>query len=53
MIMCVQEEGRLIMEIGENAMLVTRGKDKAHANKKGKEKVPPQADIKKESVFLL
>ena len=36
------------MEMEESAMLTTRGKDKAQANKKGKEKVPPQANSKKE-----
>lgn len=41
MTMCVQEEGRLIMETGESAMLTTQGKNKAKANKKGKEKLAP------------
>ena len=36
------------MEMRESAMLATWEKDKAQANKKGKEKLPPQADIKKE-----
>ena len=56
MTMCVQEEERLVMELGENALVVTtRGKnktDKHQANQKahqqGKDKIPPQADIKKE-----
>jgi hypothetical protein len=47
--MCVQEEGRLVMEVGENAMLATQGKAQTQANKKGKGKIPPQVDIKKES----
>eukprot|EP00253_Pinus_taeda_P012545 PITA_12545 len=49
MTMCVQEEERLVMELGESAMLATRGKGKSQANRKGKGKVPPQADIKKDS----
>jgi transposase InsO family protein len=49
MTMCVQEEERLVMELGESAMLATHGKGKSQANKKGKGKVPPQADIKKNS----
>ncbi|CAJ2661752.1 unnamed protein product [Trifolium pratense] len=55
MTMCVQEEERLAMEQGESALLTTtRGKnkaiktDKAQANQKGKFKIPPQGDIKKE-----
>eukprot|EP00253_Pinus_taeda_P031110 PITA_31110 len=47
--MCVQEEERLVMELGESAMLTTRGKGKSQANRKGKGKVPPQAGIKKDS----
>ena len=47
--MCVQEEGRLVIELGESAMLAMQGKDKSQANRKGKGKVPPQADIKKDS----
>uniref|UniRef100_A0A2N9JA23 Retrovirus-related Pol polyprotein from transposon TNT 1-94 n=1 Tax=Fagus sylvatica TaxID=28930 RepID=A0A2N9JA23_FAGSY len=49
MTMCVQEEGRLVMEQGESAMLVTHGKGKSQANQKGKGKMPPQTDIKKDS----
>ena len=45
------------MELGESAMLVTeakyhnrgRNQGKNQAHKKGKNKVPPQGDIKKES----
>ena len=55
--MCVQEEGRLLMEQGESAMLVTeakyhnrvRNQSKNQADKKGENKIPPQGDIKKES----
>ena len=36
MTMCVQEEERLVMELGESAMLATQGNDKIQANKKGK-----------------
>ncbi|KAA8546774.1 hypothetical protein F0562_003203 [Nyssa sinensis] len=52
MTMCVQEEGRLTMEMGESAMLAMQGKNKPQANKKGKgkEKLAPQADIKKDPV---
>ena len=49
MTMCVQEEERLVMEMGESAMLETRGKGKSQANHKGNDKVPPQANIKKDS----
>lgn len=49
MTMCVQEEERLVMELGESAMLATRGKGKCQANRKGKGKAPPQSDIKKVS----
>ena len=41
MTMCVQEEGRLIMEVGEGAYTVTQGKNKLQAKKKGKGKIPP------------
>ena len=47
--MCLQEEGRLIMELGESAFLANQEKNKDQAKEKGKDKVPPQADIKKES----
>ena len=43
--MCVQEEGRLLMEQGESshsAHLTIKGKNKNQANKKGKGKVPPR-----------
>ena len=61
MTMCVQEEERLVMELGESTMLATvRGKNKADkidksqastskTNQKGKGKIPPQTDIKKEN----
>ena len=59
MIMCVQEEERLVMELGESAMLATTfGKNKRNdtsqtytskSNQKGKGRVPPQAYIKKEN----
>ena len=47
--MCVQEEMRLIMELGNSTFMKTQGKNKDQARQKGKDKVPPQADIKKES----
>ena len=49
MTMCVQEEERLIMELGESAFMATQGKNKDQARQKGKGKVPSQDDIKKES----
>ena len=52
MTMCVQEEGRLLMEQGESsqsAHLAVQGRKKYQAQKKGKGKIPPQANIKKES----
>ncbi|KAL5823734.1 hypothetical protein ACOSQ4_021634 [Xanthoceras sorbifolium] len=49
MTMCVQEEGRLLMEQSDNVMLATQGKGKIQANQKGKGKITPKADIKKES----
>ena len=49
MAMCVQEEGRLVMELGESAFMITQGNNKDKAKQKGKGKIPPQTDIKKES----
>ncbi|KAL0462715.1 UNVERIFIED_CONTAM: hypothetical protein Slati_0159100 [Sesamum latifolium] len=49
MTMCVQEEGRLSMEAGESVHMATQGKNKCQAKEKGKAKVPPHAEIKKES----
>ena len=59
MTMCVQEEERLVMELGESAMLATTfGKNKRNdtsqtytskSNQKGKGRRPPQADIKMEN----
>ena len=51
--MCVQEEGRLKMELGESALMATKGKDRNQAKKKRKGKIPPQGGIKKEiGVFV-
>ena len=57
MTMCVQEEERYIMELGESGMLATTyEKNKRNdtsqsftskSNQKGKGRIPPQADIKK------
>ena len=51
MTMCVQEEERFVMEMGESALLTTAcGKNKAtksQANQKRNGKIPPQAAIKK------
>jgi len=48
---CVQEEERLVMEMGESALLITACRKnkatKSQANQKGNDKIPPQADIKK------
>jgi hypothetical protein len=49
MTMCVQEEGRLVIEQGESAMLATLSKGKSQANQKGKGKISPQDGIKKDS----
>ena len=59
MTMFVQEEEKLVMEFGESAMLAkTFEKNKMNdtsqtytskSNQKGKGRVPPQADIKKEN----
>ena len=39
--MCVQEEGRLIMEMGDSAYMTTQGKNKStQARHKGKGKTP-------------
>ena len=48
LIMCVQEEGRLMMEEGERVNLTTFGK-KRNDQAKRKEKIPIQPSIKKES----
>ena len=51
MTMCVQEEGRLLMEQGESSMLVTQRKGKkgkSQASQKGKQQIPPKSDIKKD-----
>ena len=59
MTMCVQEEERLVMELGDSAMLATTfGKNKRNdtsqtynskSNQKRKGRIPPQDDIKKEN----
>ncbi|PON44942.1 hypothetical protein TorRG33x02_329880, partial [Trema orientale] len=49
MTMCVQEEERLLIELGESVLTTTQRKNQKQAKKKGKGKIPPQADIKKES----
>ncbi|WJZ86463.1 hypothetical protein VitviT2T_005916 [Vitis vinifera] len=51
MTMCVQEEGRLMMEQGESAMLVTQRKGKkgkSQASQKGKQQISPKSNIKKD-----
>ncbi|KAL0443938.1 UNVERIFIED_CONTAM: hypothetical protein Slati_2116500, partial [Sesamum latifolium] len=49
MTMCVQEEERLSMEVGESVHMATQGKNKGQAKGKEKAKIPPHAEIKKES----
>ncbi|XP_047258393.1 uncharacterized protein LOC124890646 [Capsicum annuum] len=48
MAMCVQEEGRLLMEIGESAFTTTQGQKSHQANKNLKGKAPLDSDVKKE-----
>ncbi|RVX14397.1 hypothetical protein CK203_017243 [Vitis vinifera] len=48
MTMCVQKEGRLMMEQGESVMLVTQKKGKSQASQKMKHRIPPKVDIKKD-----
>ena len=45
--MCVQDEGRLKLELGESALMTMEGNDQNQAKKKGKGKIPPQCGIKK------
>ncbi|KMT01945.1 hypothetical protein BVRB_9g209660 [Beta vulgaris subsp. vulgaris] len=50
MTMCVQEEGRLVMEEGEKVNLTTSAKKKKdHTKDKEKGQIPPNQAIKKES----
>ncbi|KAL4340139.1 hypothetical protein GQ457_08G024220 [Hibiscus cannabinus] len=46
--MCDQQEGRLILEMRESALTFTQGKRPVQAKQRGKAKMQPQADIKKE-----
>ncbi|RVW85756.1 hypothetical protein CK203_033387 [Vitis vinifera] len=51
MTMCVQEEGRLMIEQGDSVMLVTQKKEKkgkSQASQKVKQQIPPKSDIKKD-----
>ena len=41
MTMCVQEEGRLKMELGESPLMEMKGKDQNQVKKKRKGKIPP------------
>ena len=45
--MCVQEKGRLKMELGKSALMKMEGKDHNQAKNKKKGKIPPQGGIKK------
>ena len=45
--MCVQEKGRLKMELGENALMTMEGKDQNQAKKKGKGKIPPKVESRR------
>ena len=47
MTMCVQEEGRLLIETGESAFMTTQGKKTNKANKRSKGKAPLETNIKK------
>ncbi|XP_017621321.1 uncharacterized protein LOC108465501 [Gossypium arboreum] len=47
--MCDQKEARLILEMEESALTITQGKKTIQAKQKGKAKMQPQDDIKKES----
>lgn len=38
--MCIQEEGKLMMKIGESVHMATQGKNKPQAKQKGKGKYP-------------
>ncbi|KAL0404374.1 UNVERIFIED_CONTAM: Retrovirus-related Pol polyprotein from transposon TNT 1-94 [Sesamum radiatum] len=49
MTICVQVEGKLSMEAGESVHMATQGKNKDQVKENGKTKVPPHAEIKKES----
>ncbi|KAL4295771.1 hypothetical protein GQ457_12G011150 [Hibiscus cannabinus] len=51
--MCDQEEGMLILEMRESALTVTQGKRPVQAKQRGKAKMQPQADIKKEFTCFL
>ncbi|WJZ82690.1 hypothetical protein VitviT2T_002425 [Vitis vinifera] len=48
MTMCVQGEGRLMMEQGESVVLVTQKKGKSQTSQKMKHQIPPKVDIKKD-----
>ena len=50
--MCVQEEGSLIMALGDNAFMEMQEKNKNQDKQKRKGKVHPQDEIKKESKCL-
>ena len=47
MTICVQEKGRLLMELEDRTFLTNQGKNNDQAKNKGKGKIPNQADIKK------
>ena len=51
MTMCVQEEGRLLMETGKSAFMTTQVKKINQANKRSKGKEPLETNIKKEAKF--
>ena len=50
--MCVQEKGRLKIELGKSALMTMEGKDHNQAKKKGKSKIPPQGRIKKANKYF-
>ncbi|KAL0413074.1 UNVERIFIED_CONTAM: hypothetical protein Sradi_1509100 [Sesamum radiatum] len=49
MTMCVQEERKLSIEVGESVHMATQEKNKDQVKEKGKAKLPPHCEIKKES----
>ena len=48
MTMCVQEEGRLLMETGKSAFMTTQGKNTNRASKRSKGKAQLETDIRRE-----
>ena len=49
MTICVQKEGRLLMETRDSAFMTTQGKKTNQVNKRSQRKAPLETDIKKEA----